>query len=583
MKALRPALWGLAGAAAVFGVIDAALISAADFVDLRGLWASITIVAGWSFVGVGLFAWARRPDNRVGVLMVAVGFTWFVGMIGMSNVPLLFTVGNLLGSIFLVVAIHLLLAFPSGQLQTRWDRRVLGAAYLLVLLGPLALFFFAGPEELDCANCPDNVLLIEPSQTVVSILGLTVNVIGLGLMVAVLVSLVRRWRSATIPQRRLLVPVYAAGIALIVALFVSLGLQSVGLEGDVEDAVWIAGLLPFALIPYLFLGTLVRARMIQGGKMGELIARLGERPRPGELRDALARAVGDPSLELVYWLPETERYVDAEGHAVEAPLVEGERMLTPVERDGERVAGIVHDASLAEDPGHVRAVGAAAALALENERLDAELRAKFEELRAARTRMIQAAVEERRRLERNLHDGAQQRLVSIALSLRMARSRLREDPEGADALLESAGTELNAALEELRELARGIHPALLSERGLSAALEALAHRAPLEVELEGMPDKRLPEQVELVAYYVVSEALANVAKYARATHASVRVERVNGRVEVEVSDDGVGGADPERGTGLQGLDDRVCGVDGQFEVESVPGVGTTVRARIPCG
>jgi signal transduction histidine kinase len=582
VKALRPALLGLAGAAVVFGVIDAALISASDWLDVRGLWAAATILIGWSFVGIGLFAWARRPDNRVGVLMVAVGFTWFIGQMGGSSVPLLFTVGNVLGSVFLAVAIHLLLAFPSGQLQTRFDRRLITIGYLLVSVGAFPLYLFASPEELGCSGCPENVILVDSNQTLVSVLGLTLNVIVLGVMVAVLVSLARRWRTATIPQRRLLVPVYAAGVALIVALFVNVGLQSIGLEGGVEDVIWVIGLVPFGLIPYLFLGTLMRARMIQGGKMGELIARLGERPRPGELRDALARAVGDPSLELVYWLPETRRYVDEEGRPVAHLQPGGERVLTPVERDGVPVAGIVHDATLAEHPDHVRAVGAAAALALENERLDAELRAKFEELRAARTRMIRAAVDERRRLERNLHDGAQQRLVSLAISMRLARARLRDDPDKAEALLEGAGEELDAALAELRELARGIHPALLTDRGLPAALEALAERAPLTVEVARMPSERLPEQVELAAYYVVSEALANVAKYAEATHASVRVERVNGRVEVEVSDDGIGGADPTRGTGLQGLDDRVFGVDGQFEVESPPGVGTTVRAKIPC-
>jgi signal transduction histidine kinase len=336
------------------------------------------------------------------------------------------------------------------------------------------------------------------------------------------------------------------------------------------------------MIPYLFLGTLIQARMIQGGRIGELIAELGQAPQPGELRDLLARALRDPSLELVYWLPDSGRYVDASGQAVLAPPPDGDRAMTPVERDGQRVAGIVHDVALLEDPEHVRAVGAAAALALENERLDAELRARFEELRAARTRMVRAAVEERRRLERNLHDGAQQRLVSLALSLRLARARLRDDPDTAEELLVSAGNELDAALAELRELARGIHPAMLSERGLDAALESLAQRAPIEVALEGAPLERLPEQVELVAYYVVSEALANIAKYAKATHASVRVQRVNGHVEVVVKDDGVGGADPTRGTGLQGLRDRVCGVDGTFVVDSAPGAGTTVRADIPC-
>jgi signal transduction histidine kinase len=197
--------------------------------------------------------------------------------------------------------------------------------------------------------------------------------------------------------------------------------------------------------------------------------------------------------------------------------------------------------------------------------------------------MLSVGLEERRRLERDLHDGAQQRLVSTALNLRLARERLRDEPESAEALLSSAGEELDAALEELRELARGIHPAVLSDRGLATALEALAHRAPLPVELEALPSERLPEAVELAAYFVVAEALTNVAKYAYASHAKVSIEQENGRVVVAVEDDGVGGADPTRGTGLRGLADRLGILEGRLEVDSELGRGTTVTARIPCG
>jgi signal transduction histidine kinase len=257
--------------------------------------------------------------------------------------------------------------------------------------------------------------------------------------------------------------------------------------------------------------------------------------------------------------------------------------VTPVERDGRPVAAIVHDSSLLEDPELVRMVGAAAALALENERLDAELRAKVEELRESRARMLRAGLQDRRALERNLHDGAQQRLVSMALNLRLARSKLRDDPDAADRLIQGAGAELDAALEELRELARGIHPAVLTDRGLAAALGTLAGRAPLPVEVTGDPGADLSEAQELAAYFVVAEALTNIAKYARASHAVVSLGRDNGRLVVEVADDGVGGADPARGTGLQGLADRLAAVDGRLEVDSQQGRGTTVRARIPCG
>jgi signal transduction histidine kinase len=252
-------------------------------------------------------------------------------------------------------------------------------------------------------------------------------------------------------------------------------------------------------------------------------------------------------------------------------------------RDGQRVACIVHDPVLREqEPGLLETVSAAASMALENERLDAELRARLAELQESRARIIEVGLAERRRLERNLHDGAQQRLVSLALTMRMARGKLRDDPEAADGLLKAAGEELEAALEELRELARGIHPAVLSDRGLDAALESLIARAPLPVELERSLDGRLPGAVELAAYFVVAEALTNVVKYAEASHASVRAAQDNGDLMVEISDDGVGGADSSRGSGLRGLADRVSALDGRLEVLSPPGQGTTVTARIPC-
>ena len=204
-------------------------------------------------------------------------------------------------------------------------------------------------------------------------------------------------------------------------------------------------------------------------------------------------------------------------------------------------------------------------------------------MRASRERMLRIGLEERRRLERDLHDGAQQRRVSMALNMRLARSRLHDDPDAADRLLLGAGEELDAALGELRELARGIHPAVLTDRGLDTALETLARRAPVPVELETLPGERLPEAVELAAYFVVAEALTNVAKYSEASHATVHVDRDNGRVVVEVADDGIGGADPRRGTGLRGLADRLAVLEGRLEVESAQGHGTTVTARIPCG
>jgi signal transduction histidine kinase len=580
LRSLRRALWGLGLAGFIFGVVDAVLILTSDHANLRGAVVALGLIIGWGFIGVGLFTWARRPDNPLGSLMVATGFAWFLAGLSSADVPILFTIGLFFGSVWVVTTMHTLLAAPHGRLSTG-DRRIVTAAYLLVTVGILPLFFFFDPAS-ECEECPENVFLVERNDTAVDIFGTAINLTGVVLVLLVLRSLVRRWRAATRAERRLYAPMYGAGVALMLALIGQLALQSAIGQSDALVAVSLLSMLPFALVPYLFLGALVRARYVQGGAVGALVARLAEAPAERNLRDALAEALDDPSLELHYWLPERRQFVDSRGRPVEAPEEGSGRALTTIERDGECIAGIVHDATLPEAQEHVRSVGAAAYLALENERLDAELRAKIDELRASRQRMLQIGLEERRRLERNLHDGAQQRLVAMALNIRLARAKLGDDPLAADRLLAGAGEELDAALAELRELARGIHPAVLSDRGLGTALETLASRAPVPVELAELPDKRLPEAVELAAYFVVAEALTNVAKYANASHATVGVARENGRVLVEVSDDGVGGANPENGTGLRGLADRLAVLEGRLEVDSERGRGTTVRARIPC-
>jgi signal transduction histidine kinase len=232
---------------------------------------------------------------------------------------------------------------------------------------------------------------------------------------------------------------------------------------------------------------------------------------------------------------------------------------------------------------YVEAEDTAVALTHVNEHLEAELRAKVAELSASRARIVLAGDAERRRIERDLHDGAQQRLMALGINLRLVRGRVAGDPKEAIDLLDNSLQELGEATRELRELARGIHPAVLTDRGLEAALRGLAGRSPVPVELVGTPPQRLPAPVESAVYFVVAEALTNAARYAAAKSVKVGVWRDNGQVEVEVSDDGVGGADPEGGSGLRGLNDRVSALEGKLELDSSEGEGTVVRARIPCG
>ncbi len=582
---MRPNRWLLGGLgllAVALGIGFAPFLLESDNGDIPAeVWFALTLFVGWGFVGAGLVAWENRPESRMGMLMVLTGFLWFVGaMQGFEN-DVVYSIASLFGTVFSAAAIHVLLAFPTGRLETRAERRIVAATYLLctVVLVPVTLF--AKPTDLGCDDCPDNVLLVAHAPLVAQITLVLVTLVGLYLLGQTIRILASRFRASSLKPRTVR-QVQVAGLGLLLLLTLSLFGQLLGLKGPANEAVIVLAFTSLGLVPYLILAGLARVRLDRGGALSALLARLSETGGPGELRDALATAIGDPDLLLAYPLPGSEGYVDARGAHVELPEPGTGHQVTHVELDGDQCAAIVHDPDRADDPQLVATVGRAAALALANERLEAQLRAKVDELRKSRMRVIEVGMAERRGLERNLHDGAQQRLVSLALSLRMARKGLRDDPGGAEELLDGAAGELDLALRELRELARGIHPAVLSDRGLPAALDALAGRSPVPVEVAGAPPGRLPEPVELAAYYVVSEALANVAKYSEASRATVNVARVNGSVLVEVSDDGVGGADLDRGTGLRGLSDRLKALEGRLEVDSKPGQGTIVKASIPC-
>jgi signal transduction histidine kinase len=323
---------------------------------------------------------------------------------------------------------------------------------------------------------------------------------------------------------------------------------------------------------------LLRTRLHRGA-VADLVLDLEAHPGALELRDAVALALGDPSLELGFWLPDEGRYVTAEGRPIEPVAVAGRRATTTIERDGRRLAVLVHDPGL--DAGLVQAVGAAASLAIANARLEAALVAQLAEVRASRARIVAAADLERRRIERDLHDGAQQRLLGVRLGLRLARTRLDEGNVAAAAdVLAEADSAVVDAVEELRALARGIHPPILTEEGLGPALSALARRAPLPIELSIETD-RLPPAVEATCYFVAAEATANIVKHATATRASIDVDVSNGVVTLVVADNGVGGANAD-GAGLRGLRDRVEAIRGRFEVDSPPVGGTRVSASIPC-
>jgi signal transduction histidine kinase len=360
-----------------------------------------------------------------------------------------------------------------------------------------------------------------------------------------------------------------------------------GLGGDSSRFVgpWSLGIPVGILLCLLAVPAAVVAIAIHEG-IGRLLRRLAqallrsETAGEGPVREILAERLGDRSLNIAYWLPDREIFVDDRGRPVSLPAAGSGRAWTAVERDGNRVAAIVHDAELDATPELVHAAASAAVLALDNERLKADLRARLEELRHSRRRIVEAADDARRQTERNLHDGAQQQLVSLALDLRLLRARLKEQPELA-ATVEELTEKLNVALAELRELARGIHPAVLFDHGLGPAIHVLVERVSLPVECDLAFERRLPPPIEAAAYFVVAEGLTNVVKYANAKHARVSLRHDGAVLDVVVADDGIGGARIDAGSGLRGLSDRLGALEGELSVDSPMGEGTRLVARIP--
>ena len=584
MPGLRRALLALFALGVIFAGLAVARARTSTHEDQKLVTAILGPLIGLSFMGTGVFAWWRRPLNRFGLLMTGVGIAWFLSGLTESNNSTVFTIGSYLEPLYLVIVIQMVLSFPTGRLETLAQRVTIAAAYLDVLVVRLPYFLLGGDivGHLEGPR-PDNVFAIVDAPDLADVFDYTSTFIAVVVLVSTLVLLLRKRQAASLPQRRALAPMLWTGLALVGLLGIAFVIDVLGLPGRIGDVAALLALIAFAILPFAFLAGLVRSRYSRAGAVGELIERLNNPEADRSLGLALADALGDRSLKLVYWRPSAGHYVTYDGRPVELPEPGSGRAVTEVEREGIRVGAIIHDASLADEPGLVRAVAASAALALENERLEAELRARLDELQTSRSRLVEVSMFERRRLERDLHDGAQQRLVALSLQLGLAKRRLEEGQDAAaGAMLDAARDELARALEELRELARGIHPAVLTDRGLEPALEALAERAPLPFSLDQMPAERLPAPVEAAAYFVVAEALTNVVKYAGASTAAVRIRRNGSYAVVEVHDDGVGGADPTIGTGLRGLADRLAALDGRLEVHSPPGEGTTVRAEVPC-
>jgi signal transduction histidine kinase len=540
-------------------------------------------VAGVASEAVWLLAFVvltiRQPTSdlwKLYILWVAAGQVWLVGYLPLEPRGLLDVVVFILGDLWAAVFIHLVVAYPSGRLADTFDRRLVGVAYAIAI-GFKVLALVVGPEE--CSPACGNPIRFFPSEQAWDVLRFTAIAIIPVLFVAASAELFRHWRRAGVIGRRSLAPLLVAVPLWSITVFAGY-LADAFLDAAAQDATHSlnpVGMLQDLLIPVAILIGAWRSQLARGN-IATLAVELGRGVPVGRLRDVLAAALREPTLGLAFPAPTGTGFVDSDGRPVDVPDQPG-RMATVVEANGELLAVLVHDpAILDEDAGLLEAVGSVARLALANERLAAQVRAQLEEVRASRARIVEAADAERRRVERDLHDGAQQRLLALAMRLDQARSSEQLSPE----LLDEATAELRAAVSEVRDLSRGVHPPILSEAGLGPAIESLAERTPVPIVIDA-PACRYASPVESAAYFVVAESLTNVVRYAGATRVRVAIHEADGRLEVRVSDDGRGGADAGRGSGLRGLADRVGALGGSLAVDSTPGAGTTVTALLPLG
>jgi signal transduction histidine kinase len=558
---------GVASLAIARGSPDGSLAGASDAAVLA------LLGAGWALVTCGVVAWVRRPSSRFGKLLVAAGGAWFLGEFNNAGVgsPVLFTIGLLTYAVSPALLAHAALAYPSGRLAHRAESAGLLISYTgtLLVLGLLPALV-SDPAAQGCSQCPRNLLHLTSTPELAASLDRVGVVLGLVWAPALAALMLLRLVRSSPAVRLLASPVLLA--AVVCLTLVSIGyahsLDRGFLSNDsVDQWLWFG---QAAAVGAVALGVVLawargwRARTA----VARLVIELSDAPAPGGLRDALSRALDDSALALAYPIGRG-RHVDEGGNHVELPSADG-RAVTPLVRAGQTVAVLVHRVELLDDPELLEDVSAAAGLALDHERLRAETRAQLEQLRTSRARTVEAGDAERRRLERDLHDGAQQRLVVLSFALRLLRAELDGDRvERVDA----AEAELRAALAELRELARGIYPAVLVDEGLATAIEALAEAGPVPIAIDSLPDERFVPAVEAAAYFLVAE----IVKSGATSGVLVSARRSDSRLLVDI--DSAGRLDD----GLVELEDRIGALDGALVVDRAHGDHTMIHAEVPCG
>ena len=498
------------------------------------------LAVGWTFIGLGVVSSDRWPENRTGRLLVLTGFAWFVGNFAVADLGIVAWVAGRAAFVYRGLLAHLVLAYPTGRLSDNVSRGVVLLAYAGAVVGALR------SSELG-AIALAALLLVTSARAYRRSVGAARRARALTLRASGALALVLiGWGAASLTG--------GAGVAA--ATSVAYELALCGLAGG------------------LFIGLV--GRSWERAEVTDLVVGLSE-DQSGTLRGELASALGDPSLELGYWVAEIGEYVSADGRVLTLPSATSGRAVTLIGQSDVPVAVLVHDPALLDDPGLLESVASAARLAASNVTLQAELQLRVAELVASRRRLLEVGDEERRRLEVRLRDGAEARLEELGRLLTLAASGATSAT--ASEAIASSQAQLERTRDELGRLASGLHPRALSERGLAEALRALSDDFPFTVQLN-LADQPLPAQVETVAYFVVSEALANVAKHANASQVSVSVATDLFFARIVIEDDGRGGADA-RGSGLRGLADRVETLGGSLRIDSPDGVGTRLTADVP--
>ena len=542
--------------------------------------------------GAAALYWViHRPGNRTALILLAyAAVTAGVALEGSAS-PLLFSVGVLFEMPAFLLMYYLILSFPEGRLVGTLERVLFVALAWTGLASFLPWFFFSpvvsgGSPQAGCTSCPSNPLMIADKPGIASGFGTWEDYFAMVVEAAIAAGLLYRLARSSRPRRRSLVPVYVPALLLTIplAVFRAHGVGLLTLDAQTANTLgWIvtAGRISLSLG---FLVAIWQAMLFAGVALKTIMRRLGQKQDAAHLRELVAEALDDPVLELEFEVsPGSGIFVDSRGTAFdEAHVRDGGRSITALQRDGRVVGYIVHDPALDTDPELLDAAGQSVVLALESGRLESELLSRTAELQSSRTRIVETAERERFRLERDLHDGAQQRLMAIQIKLALAQDL----PAGAGLVdqLQEVQEDAAAAVEELRTLAHGIYPSVLRERGVVDALRSLALTAPIPIQVTNSGLERCSTPIEGAIYYCCLEAIQNAIKHAGpGARATVDLGRREGDIHFTVADDGVGmqmrsSAD---GVGLTSMRDRIGAVGGSLEITSAPGQGTRVHGAVP--